>query len=82
MINKILFKDSSGKKSVTMTAFVWGTFVVNAKLLLSGLTIYGSTMSAFAGSDYAVAMGALGAVYVLRRHPALAEKGAPSGEGT
>ena len=66
-LNKLLIKDSSGKPSVTMTAFVTGFMVVNAKLLISGLTIAGYTMAAFTGGEYAAAVGALGAVYVMRR---------------
>ena len=67
-LNKLLIKDSSGKESVTMTAFVTGFLVVNAKLLISGLTIAGFKMGAFSGVEYAAAVGALGAVYVLRRN--------------
>lgn len=66
-LNKILIKDSDGKPSVTMSAFVTGFIVVNAKLLLSGITIAGYTMTAFTGGEYAAAVGALGAVYVMRR---------------
>ncbi len=66
-MSKMLIKDSGGKPSVTMTAFCWGCFVVNLKLILSGMTIKGYTMAAFGGGEYAAAMGALGAVYVLRR---------------
>jgi hypothetical protein len=66
-LNKLLINDSSGKPSVTMTAFVTGFMVVNVKLLISGLTIAGYTMAAFTGGEYAAAVGALGAVYVMRR---------------
>lgn len=67
MLEKILLKDSSGQKSTTVTAFVLGFIVVNLKLLASGLTLAGYEMSAFTGGDYAAAIGALGAVYVMRR---------------
>jgi hypothetical protein len=66
-LNKLLIKDSVGKPSVTMTAFVTGFIVVNAKLLMSGVTVAGYTMAAFTGGEYSAAIGALGAVYVLRR---------------
>ena len=66
-LNKILIKDSKGESSVTMTAFVLGSVVVNLKLILSGMEIMGYKMAAFTGGEYAAAMGALGAVYVLRR---------------
>jgi len=67
MFRKLLLTDSEGKKSATLTAFVVGFLVINAKLLISGLTIAGYTMTAFTGSDYGIALGALGAIYVLRR---------------
>jgi hypothetical protein len=67
-INKILIKDSGGKPSVTMTAFVTGFIVVNLKLLISGLTFGGYAMASFTGGEYAAALSALGAVYVMRRN--------------
>jgi len=66
-INKLLIKDSKGEPSVTMTAFVTGFLIVNLKLIASGMTIGGITLTAFTGGEYAAAVGALGAVYVLRR---------------
>ena len=75
MLDKLLLKDTNGNKSVTMTAFVLGFIVVNVKLLASGLTLVGYEMSSFSGGDYAAAVAALGAVYVLRRSsPATKEK--------
>jgi hypothetical protein len=73
-INKLLIKDSSGKPSATMTAFVMGFMVVNVKLLISGLTIAGYTMAAFGGGDYAAALSALGGIYVMRRNFGNSEK--------
>ena len=64
----MLIKDSSGKKSVTMTAFVMGFIVCNVKLLVGGMTIGGLTINAFTGGEYAAAIGALGSIYVLRRN--------------
>jgi len=66
-INKILINNSDGKPSTTMTAFVLGFVVVNLKLLASGLTIGGYAMAPFTGGEYGMALGALGAIYVLRR---------------
>ncbi len=63
-----LLKDSSGEKSATMTAFVLGFIVVNIKLLLSGMTFGALTLAPFTGTEYAAAVAALGAVYVLRRN--------------
>ena len=67
MFEKFLLKDTSGKKSTTLTAFVIGFVTVNLKLLVSGVTLIGYQMSPFTGSDYGIALGALGAIYVLRR---------------
>jgi len=68
MFEKLLIKDTGGKKSVTMTAFVYGFLVVNAKLILSGITVAGFKMEVFTGGEYAAALAALGAIYTLRRH--------------
>ena len=68
MMEKFLIKDSSGKKSVTMTAFVLGFVVVNAKLLLSGLSVGALTFGLFSGTEYGIAVSALGAIYILRRN--------------
>jgi hypothetical protein len=68
MLNRFLFKDSSGKKSLTATVFVWGSLVANTKLLFSGMVIAGITIPEFAGSEYAMVLAALGTVYVLRRN--------------
>lgn len=67
MFHKFLLKDTSGKKSTTLTAFVLGFVTVNIKLLASGLTVAGYQMSDFSGTDYGAALAALGAIYVLRR---------------
>lgn len=66
-MEKFLLKDSSGKKSVTMTAFVTGFVIVNLKLILSGVSLGDFSISEFTGTEYAAALGALGAIYVLRR---------------
>jgi hypothetical protein len=66
-LENFLLKDTSGKKSTTLTAFIIGFITVNIKLLISGLTIGGYTMSNFSGIDYSAALAALGAIYVLRR---------------
>lgn len=65
--NKFLFKDSKGKPSITATAFILGFAVVNFKLIFSGLELGKFKMELFSGGEYAAALGALGAIYVLRR---------------
>ena len=67
-MNKLLLRDSSGKKSATFTAFVMGFITVNIKLLAAGLTVGRYTMSDFNGVDYGAALAALGSVYLLRRN--------------
>jgi hypothetical protein len=73
-VSKFLIKNNKGEPSVTLTAFIIGFLVVNAKLLASGLTIHGIVLSVFTGMDYSVSIGALGAVYVLRRNGVEAKK--------
>jgi len=67
MFNKLLLTDTSGKKSATLTAFVLGFMVVNLKLIFSGMSFGDFTLSAFTGSEYGIALGALGGIYILRR---------------
>lgn len=62
-----LFKDSSGKKSVTTTAFIFGSAIVNIKLIFSGISIGSFVFEKFAGSEYGMAMAALGSIYVLNK---------------
>lgn len=65
--NKLLFKDSKGKPSLTATAFMIGFTIVNLKLIFSGVEFGDFKIAFFSGVEYAAAIGALGAVYVLRR---------------
>jgi hypothetical protein len=67
MLDKFLLRDTKGKKSVTVTAFIIGFIIVNFKLLFSGVTIGEITLSTFSGVDYGAALAALGAIYVMRR---------------
>jgi hypothetical protein len=60
--------DSDGKKSLTATAFVIGFCICNVKLLLSGVTVAGISFGVFSGGDFGMALGALGAIYVMRRN--------------
>lgn len=67
MLKYLLIKDSKDKKSLTASAFFYGFLIVNLKLLSSGLTVGSVTLSPFSGSEYALAVGALGGIYILRR---------------
>lgn len=55
------------KKSVTLTLFTIAFFVALAKLMLSGLTIYGIAFAAFSGGDFATVIGSIGAIYFGRK---------------
>jgi hypothetical protein len=66
-LNKILFKDSSGKPSLTATSFILGFIVVNLKLIFSGVEFNNVKIALFSGGEYAAAVAALGGVYVMRR---------------
>lgn len=61
-----MIHDSNGQPSLTATAFVVGFLLVSLKLLFSGVEFNGLKLSDFSGTDYAAAVGALGAVYTLR----------------
>lgn len=63
-----LVDPKTGEKSVTLTAFVTGFGVATLKLLLSGLTIAGFSLAPFTGSDYALVVGAVGAIYWARKN--------------
>lgn len=67
-MDKFLITDTEGDKSLTATAFLVGFIIVNLKLILSGLTINDYTFSEFSGTDYGLALGSLGTIYLLRRH--------------
>lgn len=56
------------EKSVTLTAFVAGFAVAVAKLAASGVQIGNFRVEQFTGGDFAAVVGALGAVYTLRRN--------------
>ena len=66
-LRNVLLKNSDGKPCVVTTMFVIGCVLVNLKLILSGITVKEVTISAFTGGEYAAALGALGAIYVMRR---------------
>jgi hypothetical protein len=66
--NNFLLTDTSGKKSTTLTVFVLGALVIHIKFLFSTMVLFGHAFPSFGGSDYAIAMGAIGGIYVLRRN--------------
>ena len=66
-MNKFLITDTSGNKSLTATAFAIGFLVAAFKFLVSGITIYAVQLPEFGGGEFAVALAALGGIYILRR---------------
>ncbi len=60
-------KDENGQESATLTMFVVGFLAATAKLLLSGITIFGIVVVPFSGVEYSAAVAALGGVYMLRK---------------
>lgn len=80
-LRKFYLKDTNGNASLTASAFAFGFVIVNLKLILSGMTVGGVELSPFTGSEYAAAIGALGAIYVLRRSTEKkGKKGAKNGK--
>ena len=67
-IKSFFVSDNNGDKSVTTTAFIIGFVVLCAKLILSGVKIYGITFSAFTGSEFGIGIAALGGIYTLRQN--------------
>lgn len=66
----MFLKDpNSGQPSPTTTVFVIGSLVCVLKLILSGFQLGSFQSSQFTGVDFAAAVGALGAVYVMRKKP-------------
>jgi hypothetical protein len=57
----------SGKPSVTLSLMVLGFCVATFKLLVSGMTIHGIAFESFSGTDFAMVVGALGALYSVKK---------------
>jgi hypothetical protein len=69
LLSHLIVKNvKTGRPSYTLTAFMVGVFVVNAKLALSGMEIHGVKMSEFSGVDYGASIAALGGIYSLNKH--------------
>lgn len=69
LLSKILIiNEKTGRSSYVLTAFIFGIFIVNLKLLLSGISLYHLKMELFSGTDYAAAIVALTSLYVSNKH--------------
>lgn len=75
---RFLKDPKTGRESVTLTAFVVGFLVCTGKLLLSGIKTDLITFEQFSGSDFGIAVGALGAIYTLRKNSTI-KKDTPNG---
>lgn len=69
----MFIRDSSGKKSITATAFWISIVICNLKLALSGVKIGAVEFGVFDGSSYALALGAAGSIYALRKSKIIKE---------
>lgn len=59
------FLHRNGVPSATRTAFFAGFIICLLKLVFSGFEVGSIKLDLFTGSDFAMAVGALGAVYSL-----------------
>ena len=62
-----MLKNSDGNKSLTTTLLIVGAIVMNAKLILSQVTLWGMTFEHFTASDYGIGLTALSGLYLGRR---------------
>lgn len=73
MLNKLialflLNNEKTKKPSYTITMIVFGFFIINLKLLLSGISITDTfKMSEFSGVDYSAALSALGGIHLFNK---------------
>ncbi len=67
-MNFWLKDPATQEPDVTLTAFISGFVVALGKLALAGVTILNYVFPAFSGSDFAVVLGSLGAIYVAKSH--------------
>jgi hypothetical protein len=75
-IQDFMLKDpASGGPSTTRTVFFYGCAICLGKLALSGLSLGPLNLGAFSGSDFGMAIAALGGIYALDK---TVSKGPPS----
>ena len=65
---KLMLNAPDGTPSTNRTVFFLGCLVCIGKLALSGMDMHFFKVPVFAGSDFAVAIAALGGVYSLDKH--------------
>lgn len=64
----LILKDNEGNPCPTTTVFIYGCVVCVIKLALSGSHIAGILIPSFGGSEFGIAIGALGGIYSLQNH--------------
>lgn len=76
VLSKMIIKDvKTGKPSYTVTAFMVGFFVINIKLLLSGIQLTEKIkFDTFTGVDYSAAVAALGGIYIMRKNKTIDDR--------
>lgn len=63
----------TGRPSVSLTFFAYGFLVCLLKLIFSGVEFGNFTLKEFGGVDFGAAVGALGAVYTMRKNRSIKE---------
>lgn len=64
----LMLNDRDGNPSTTKTVFLYGCLVCIAKLALSKLNLGVVQIPEFGGSDFGMAIAALGSIYALDKH--------------
>lgn len=67
-MNLMLNDPDSKGPSTTRSVFWYGCLICLGKLALSNVSILNFHIPAFGGSDFALAIGALGGIYALDKH--------------
>lgn len=63
-----MLNGPDGTPSSTRTVFLYGCLVCIGKLALSGVDLHIMKVPVFGGSDFGMAVAALGAIYSLDQH--------------
>ena len=64
----LMLKGSSGESSTSKSVFWYGSLICLFKLLTSKVTLWGFIIPEFSGSEFAVALTALGGIRALDKH--------------
>jgi hypothetical protein len=60
----LLINKKTGKPSYSTTMVVFGFFIINLKLLFSGITYKGIKCSDFSGVDYSACLAAISGLHI------------------